>query len=61
MHLLFEERHPLRAVKIACLYPIEVGTARKVRNGPKKLDSFSSVFKCSVASGYAAIGSGFRL
>ena len=31
------------------------------RNGPKKLDSFSSVFKCTVASGYAALGSGFRL
>ncbi len=32
-----------------------------VRNGPKKLDSFSGVFKCSAASGYAALGSGFRL
>ena len=31
------------------------------RNGPKKLDSFSSVFKCTVASGYAALNSGFRL
>ena len=33
----------------------------KVRNGPKKLDSFSSVFKCTVASVYAALASGFRL
>ena len=31
------------------------------RSGPKKLDSFSSVFKCTVASGYAALNSGFRL
>ena len=31
------------------------------RNGPKKLDSFSSVFKCTVASIYAALNSGFRL
>ena len=30
------------------------------RNGPKKLDSFSNVFKCTVAWGYAALGSGFR-
>ncbi len=27
----------------------------------KKLDSFSGDFKCSAASGYAALGSGFRL
>ena len=31
------------------------------RNGPKKLDNFSNVFKCSAASGYAALSSGFRL
>ena len=31
------------------------------RNGPKKLDSFSGVFKCSATSGYAALGSRFRL
>ena len=34
---------------------------RLYRSGPKKLDSFSSVFKCTVASVYAALGSGFRL
>ena len=34
---------------------------REIRNGPKKLDSFSGVFKCTVASGYAALNSGFRL
>ena len=27
----------------------------KVRSGPKKLDSFFRVFKCTVASGYAAL------
>ena len=31
------------------------------RSGPKKLDSFFRVFKCTVASVYAALGSGFRL
>ena len=29
------------------------------RSGPQKLDSFFRVFKCTVASGYAALGSGF--
>ena len=31
------------------------------RSGPKKLDSFFRVFKCTVASGYAALTSDFRL
>ena len=31
------------------------------RSGPKKPDSFFRVFKCTVAWGYAALGSGFRL
>ena len=34
---------------------------REVRSGPKKLDSFFRVFKCTVASDHAALGSGFRL
>ena len=34
---------------------------REVRNGPKKLDSFSGGFQCTVALGYAALASGCRL
>ena len=39
----------------------EIERGYVVRNGPKKLDSFSDDFKCTAASGYAALGSGFRL
>ena len=52
-------------VHLSWLYMIqragEPATEDTYRGGPKKLDSFFRVFKCTVASDHAALGSGFRL
>ena len=58
---MFARKHMLRwfTALIGNRIPFRI-PPKEMRNGPKKLDSFSSVFKCTVASGYAALNSGFR-